>query len=93
MLRFYNNFSHKFLESKRVYAITNNNHNETIYKNFLSIPYKSDAYKIDTNVLIGFNNEKYSKNYIDKINCIIETHGNGHYKEIKGWSSTNYYNS
>jgi hypothetical protein len=68
MLKFYNNYSHKFINSKKVYSITNNNHHKIFYRDFLSIPYKSDIEKIDTNVLLGFNNESYCKLYIEKIN-------------------------
>jgi len=63
-----NNYSHKFINTKKIIAITNNTHRRDMCKNFLSIPYKSSAYNINTNVLVGFNNEEYSKKYLEHIN-------------------------
>lgn len=68
MLKFYNNFTHKFIDDKKIISITNNNTSKIVFKNFLSIPYKSDIQKIDTNVLVGFIDKNYSIQYLEYIN-------------------------
>lgn len=72
MFKLNNNYTHKFVNSKSIYTITNNINSRVFYKNFLSIPYKSkeNISNIDTNVLIGFNNEKYSNDYLNHCNNI-----------------------
>jgi len=68
MLKFYNNFTHKFIDKKKIISITNNNRTEIVYKSFLSTHYKSDIQKIDTNVLVGFADKNYSIQYLNYIN-------------------------
>jgi len=68
MLKFYNNFTHKFIDDKKIISITNNKSANLISKNFLSIHYKSDIQKIDTNVLVGFSDKNYSTQYLNHIN-------------------------
>ena len=61
MLKFYNNFTHKFIDKKKIISITNNNRTEIVYKSFLSTHY-------NTNVLVGFADKNYSIQYLNYIN-------------------------
>lgn len=81
MLKFYNNFNHKFIYDKKIISITNNNTPRIVSKNFLSIHYKSDIQKIDTNVLVGFRDKNYSIQYLDYINR--QFNYNAHLHEIE----------
>ena len=81
MLKFYNNFTHKFIDKKKIISITNNNRTETVYKTFLSSHYKSDIQKIDTNVLVGFVDKNYSIQYLNYINNNFNY--NAHLHEIE----------
>jgi hypothetical protein len=72
MFKLNNNYTHRFIDSKKIYSITNNINSKIFYKNFLSVPYKSDSCNIDTNVLIGFNNEKYTNDYLEHANIYFK---------------------
>lgn len=82
MLKFYNNFTHKYIDDKKIISITNDNVQKIISKNFLSLQYKSDSYKIDTNVLVGFRDKNYSIQYLDYINKKFNYNANMHEIEL-----------
>jgi hypothetical protein len=81
MLKFYNNFNHKFIYDKKIISICSNNTPKIVSKNFLSIHYKSDIQKIDTNVLVGFVDKNYSSQYLNYINNKFNY--NAHLHEIE----------
>jgi hypothetical protein len=68
MFKLNNNYTHKFIDCKKIYTITHNSQSKILYKQFLSIQYKPDLYNTNNNVLIGFNNETYTKEYLKDIN-------------------------
>jgi len=87
MINLSNNYSYKYFNNNKIFCITINNNingikSRSIHNSYYSVPYKSQDNKINSNVLIGFNNKEICIQKVTELNNSDLNYNNIELKEI-----------